>query len=199
MTSNGQLPQRRIGLTGGIASGKSSVGTWLKQQGISVLDADRYAHEVLAPRTDATRAVIERYGLQVQIDTTDWIDRAALGQIVFHNQSELRWLEQLIHPLVRQRFTKELEAHKDEPLVVLMIPLLFENGFEQLCNETWVVSCRPDQQLTRLIRRNNLDEMEAKARISAQMPLTRKCELADHVIDNTRDIEDLPTILAELI
>ena len=116
--------QRRIGLTGGIASGKSSVGRWLAQQGLPVLDADQFAREALAPGRPATTSVMQRYGSTVRAEATEAIDRAALGQIVFHDAAERRWLEQLIHPIVRERFNQELSLHADTPAVVLMLSLI---------------------------------------------------------------------------
>ena len=182
-----RLNQRRIGLTGGIASGKSSVGRWLEQQGIPVLDADLYAREALAPGSTAALAVAERYGQAVQAPGSgeaNAIDRAALGRIVFAEASERRWLEQLVHPLVRERFDAELRRRAEAPVVVLMIPLLFEAGLETLCSEVWLVDCDEDQQLQRLMVRDGLSPAEAQARIDAQWPLQRKRPLADRIIDN---------------
>ena len=176
--------QRRIGLTGGIASGKSSVGRFLEQQGIAVLDADLYAHEALAPGTPATRAVLERYGAKIQSALSKGLDRAALGSIVFSDPQERTWLEAQLHPLVRQRFDQELQTHVGERVVALMIPLLFEAGLESLCSEVWVVHCSPTQQKQRLMTRNRLSPEEAKQRIRAQWPMDRKTELADHVVNN---------------
>ncbi|MFN9619931.1 MAG: dephospho-CoA kinase [Synechococcaceae cyanobacterium] len=176
--------QRRIGLTGGIASGKSSVGALLAARGLPVLDADRYAREALAPGTDATRAVLARYGPQVQGQTAGSLDRAALGRIVFADATERRWLEALVHPLVRQRFDQELAALAAAPAVVLMVPLLFEAGLEGLCSEVWLVDCDEEQQLQRLMARDGLQEAEARARLAAQWPLARKRSLADVRLDN---------------
>ena len=176
--------QRRIGLTGGIASGKSSVGRFLEQQGIAVLDADLYAHEALAPGTPATRAVLERYGAKIQSALSKGLDRAALGSIVFSDPQERTWLEAQLHPLVRQRFDQELQTHVGERVVALMIPLLFEAGLESLCSEVWVVHCSPTQQRQRLMTRNRLSPEEAEQRIRAQWPMDRKTELADHVVNN---------------
>ena len=179
--------QRRIGLTGGIASGKSSVGHFLEQQGIAVLDADLYAHEALAPGTPATRAVLERYGVKVQkvqSELSEGLDRAALGSIVFNDPQERTWLESQLHPLVRQRFDQELQTHVGERVVALMIPLLFEAGLESLCSEVWLVHCSPTQQRQRLMTRNRLSLEEAEQRIRAQWPIDRKIELADSVIKN---------------
>ena len=176
--------QRRIGLTGGIASGKSSVGRFLEQQGIAVLDADLYAHEALAPGTPTTRAVLERFGAKVQSALSKGLDRAALGSIVFSDPQERTWLEAQLHPLVRQRFDQELQTHGGERVVALMIPLLFEAGLESLCSEVWVVHCSPTQQRQRLMTRNRLSPEEAEQRIRAQWPLDRKTALADCVIKN---------------
>ena len=175
--------QRRIGLTGGIASGKSSVGHWLTQQGLPVMDADQFAREALQPGRHATNTVLRRYGAKVQANGGG-IDRAALGQIVFHDEAERLWLEQLLHPIVRERFHHGLTRHTQAPAVVLMIPLLFEAGLESLCSEIWLVDCDESQQLQRLMDRDGLSAKAAQARISAQWPLSRKRGLADHVISN---------------
>jgi len=228
--------QRRIGLTGGIASGKSSVARLLAERhGLPVLDADGFAREALAPGSPAARAVLERYGNKVSpgaewqppgeepggrlrpgqaadagmaIDRAaeepggddhpgsrsvphDAIDRAALGRIVFADPAERRWLEELVHPLVRQRFSAELERLAAAPTVVLMVPLLFEAGLESLCSEVWLVDCDEHQQLQRLIGRDRLSEAEARARIAAQWPLARKRPLVERRIENRGNPEAL--------
>jgi dephospho-CoA kinase len=168
-------PQRRIGLTGGIASGKSTVGRLLAARGLPLLDADGFAREALAPGSPGAQAVLARYGT---------LDRAALGRIVFADAAERQWLEQLVHPLVRARFAAELERLAAAPVVVLMIPLLFEAGLERLCSEVWLVDCDEAQQLQRLMARDQLSDADASARIAAQWPLGRKRTLADVVLDN---------------
>ena len=187
-------PQRRIGLTGGIASGKSSIGKYLQKQGLPVLDADIYAHEALAPGSQAVGIVIERYGALVQPtqmnsieeDTaSQQINRRALAQIVFNDPVERLWLEQLVHPIVQQRLEREIELLRKASSLALVIPLLFETGLNKLCTEVWAVSCSDKQQQDRLMARNGLSAIEAKRRIKAQWPLKLKCKLADHVIDNT--------------
>jgi dephospho-CoA kinase len=183
---------RRIGLTGGIASGKSSVGRLLAAQGLPLLDADVYAREALAPGSPGGQAVLERYGAGVRAPGGA-IDRAALGQIVFSDGAERRWLEELVHPLVRARFAAELEALVAEPLVVLVVPLLFEAGLEALCSEVWLVDCNETQQLQRLMARDGLGEADARARIAAQWPLARKRQLADVVLNNRGGPEQLAT------
>ena len=181
--------QRRIGLTGGIASGKSSVGRLLEARGWPVLDADQYAREALAPNTSAAKSVAQRFGAAV--GSAADLDRKSLGRIVFRDAEERRWLETLVHPHVWDRFQQELERHSQAPVVVLMIPLLFETSLETLCSEVWLVDCEPHQQLERLMRRSGLNEADAQARLAAQWPLSRKRPLADRVIDNRGNAEAL--------
>jgi dephospho-CoA kinase len=184
--------QRRIGLTGGIASGKSSVGRLLAARGLPVLDADLYAREALAPGSAGARQVLERYGQRVRAPGTDGsVDRAALARIVFADAAERQWLEQLVHPQVRDRFEAELARLEATPAVVLMIPLLFEAGLEALCSEVWLVDCDEQQQLQRLMARDGLERQDARARLAAQWPLARKRKLADAVIDNQGRPEQL--------
>lgn len=194
--------QRRIGLTGGIASGKSTVGRLLADRhGLPVLDADLYAREALAPGSAASRAVLERYGPTVRAggEAEAVLDRAALGRIVFADAAERRWLEELVHPLVRQDFAAELERLAAAPVVVLMVPLLFEAGLENLCSEVWLVDCEPQQQLQRLLARDQLSEAEARARIAAQWPLVLKRSLADQRIDNSGTAEALEMQIQSLL
>ena len=177
--------QRRIGLTGGIASGKSRVGRLLEAYGWPVLDADSYAREALAAGSDATLEVLKRWGDAVRApDEPLGLNRAALGRIVFSEIEARRWLEQLVHPVVRRRFEQDLRGLSEAPCIVLMIPLLFEAGQTDLCSEVWLVDCEEQQQLERLMQRDELSEQEARLRIKAQWPLSRKRPLADRIIDN---------------
>jgi dephospho-CoA kinase len=180
------LVQRRIGLTGGIATGKSSAGRLLaREHQLPVLDADSYARTALARGSTASRAVLARYGAAVQTSTdAQELDRKALGAIVFNDPAERRWLEELVHPLVRQRFDQELIQLKNVSSIVLMVPLLFEGGLEALCSETWLVDCDEQQQLQRLIARDQCTPAQAQARIQAQWPLAHKRTLADRLINN---------------
>ena len=193
--------QRRIGLTGGIATGKSSAGQWLATvAGLPVLDADHYAREALAPGSAGAKAVLERYGAAALEhpgagpgtgEDPGVLDRSALGRIVFHDPGERLWLEQLVHPQVRARFDQALEARAKAPELVLMVPLLFEAGLTGLCSEVWLVDCDEGQQLQRLIARDHCSEAEARARIAAQWPMARKRPLADCLLDNSGPPPDL--------
>ena len=199
MTFGDWPPQRRIGLTGGIASGKSSVAALLKKRGCPVLDADLYAREALTPGTSASNAVVSRYGNRVIKDGTSEIDRAGLASIVFNDPNERSWLEQLVHPIVQRRFNDALRALPDAPIVILMIPLLFEAGLEAWCSEIWVVRCTALQQKERLMARNNYTDTEATQRIAAQWPIDIKAQRADSVINNIGLIDDLNDQLDALL
>ncbi len=185
--------QRRIGLTGGIASGKSSVGRFLKDvMCLPVLDADLYAKDVLAPNTTSTKEVIERYGNSIAINRNGIsieINRSALARIIFSNPNERLWLEQLIHPLVLKRLKIELNSLQKDPTIALNIPLLFEGNFTDLCSEFWCVDCTLTQQCTRLMKRDMLTRNEAYDRINAQWSLQYKKQLSDVVIDNSREAQ----------
>ncbi|WP_320675761.1 dephospho-CoA kinase [Prochlorococcus sp. MIT 1300] len=195
--------QRRIGITGGIASGKSSVANYLaKTYSIPLLDADLFAHEALAPGTEASTKTIRRYGNSILQKTNSFIpeiDRSALSEIIFKDKTERLWLEQLIHPKVEQHLINDLEKYKNYPIVLLMIPLLFEAKFEVFCSEIWLVSCEPKQQLERLIHRNKITSEEAQRRINSQWPLEQKKELVDILIDNSNAKEAWINQVKELI
>jgi dephospho-CoA kinase len=199
------MAQRRIGLTGGIATGKSTVARLLAERfQLPVLDADQHAREALAAGSEGAVAVLEHFGERVRAPAAPdspepVIDRAALGRIVFADPVERRWLEERVHPLVRARFAVELERLRKEPVVVLMIPLLFEAGLESLCSEVWLVDCAEQEQLRRLMARDGLDAEEAGARIRCQWPLARKRPLADAVIDNSRSPSELLSQLNDLL
>ncbi|MBM5816339.1 MAG: dephospho-CoA kinase [Cyanobacteria bacterium K_Offshore_surface_m2_239] len=189
-------PQRRIGLTGGIATGKSAVARCLSEgHGIPVLDADQFAREALAPGTEATRAVLQRYGEAIRRTAQPMgepadLDRAALARIVFADRAERQWLEDLVHPLVRHRLKEALAPLQAAPVVVLMIPLLFEAGLEALCTEIWVVDCgETAEQLRRLMARDGLSLEAARTRLAAQWPMAAKRARADVIIDNSGGLE----------
>jgi dephospho-CoA kinase len=176
------MQQRIIGITGGIATGKTTVSDYLKKAyGLPVLDADLYAREALTK--DLIAAIASRYGDRV-LNSDRTLDRSALGKIIFQDATERRWLEAQIHPYVRDRLQAEAKQQASST-VIMVVPLLFETGMQAMVTETWVVSCTVEQQLERLVQRNHLSESEAKLRIASQMPLAQKIALADLVIDNS--------------
>ena len=182
------MKQRIIGITGGIATGKTMVSNYLHDTySLPVLDADIYARQALTG--DRLLKVKERYGKLI-LDDQGNLDRRKLGAIVFDSVSDLKWLESLIHPYVQECLINE--AKRLAPAtVVMVIPLLFEAKMENLVTEIWAIACDPQQQLQRLMTRNQLSESEARQRISSQMSQSEKVELADVVIVNSDNTEDL--------
>jgi dephospho-CoA kinase len=182
------MNQRIIGITGGIATGKTTVSDYLHDTyGLPILDADIYARQALTG--DRLAKLSDRYGRLI-LDDQGNLDRRKLGAIVFESVSERKWLEALIHPYVQECLINA--ANRLAPsTVVMVIPLLFEAKMEGLVTETWAIACDPQQQLQRLMNRNHLLESEAKQRISSQMSQSEKIELADVVIVNSDNTEDL--------
>ena len=178
-------------MTGGIATGKSTVAAILSgRYGLPVLDADVYARQLLAPDTATSRIVLDRYGEQLRGPRGE-VDRRALGRIIFAQPAERRWLEALIHPLVTQALAGELVEYAQAPTVVLVVPLLFEVGLEALCSEVWLVDLDEASQLKRLMARDQLDLHGARQRIRSQWPVERKRSLADVILKNHGDPEQL--------
>ncbi len=184
--------QRRIGITGGIASGKSSIARYLERsKNIPILDADVFAREALTQNSQISLEVIERYGEQItkQKECQEGISRLALGEIIFSDKKEKLWLESLIHPFVRKRLNEELTKLKNSPKLALVIPLLFEANLHDICSEIWLVSCRIEQQYERLKLRNGFNYKESKLRIESQLSIDHKRKLSDRIIDNSGTIQ----------
>lgn len=186
------MSRRIIGLTGGIACGKSTVSNYLENiYKIPVLDADIYAREAVEKGSEILERILARYGRKVKTEDNS-LNRQQLGEIIFNNPEEKIWLESQIHPYVRECFKRHLEQ-LEAPIVVFSIPLLFEAKLTHLVTEIWVIYCSFEQQIQRLMTRNNLTREQAIARINNQMPLAEKIALADIVLDNSRDLEALYT------
>ena len=176
-----------IGLTGGVATGKSTVAQMFKQCGAVVIDADALAREVVQPDKPAWRDVVRTFSKKV-LNPDRTINRQALGSIVFRYPAKRRRLERIIHPRVareQQRLTREA-ARKDPTAVVLYdVPLLFEAGIDKRVQKIIVVTADQQTQIARLKKRNGLSRAEALRRIRSQMPLAKKAKMADLVIDGT--------------
>ena len=185
--------QRRIGITGGIASGKTIIGDFLFQaKQWPILDADLYAHEALSPENEIAKKVYLRYGSKIIKNSSkndQIINRKALAKIVFQNEIEKKWLEGIIHPFVNKRIEEELEKLKSTSIVILIIPLLFEKNYTGLCSEICYIDCPRHMQLKRLQSRDNLSLKEANQRIDAQWENSFKKQFADHIINNSNDDE----------
>lgn len=179
----------KLGLTGGIATGKTTISNYLKSINIPVLDADEYARKVVEPGTPGLAEITNTFGEQV-LRADGSLNRKLLGQIVFNDSSARQTLNDITHPRIQQMMADELHrlAEQQIPLVILDIPLLLENKNVAGADAVMVVTIPESLQLTRLMQRNNLTEKEAQSRISAQMPLVEKEKLADFVIDNSGTI-----------
>lgn len=179
----------KLGLTGGIATGKTTISNYLKSIDIPVLDADEYARKVVEPGTPGLDEITNTFGEQV-LRADGSLNRKLLGQIVFNDSSARQTLNDITHPRIQQMMADELHrlAEQQIPLVILDIPLLLENQNVAGADAVMVVTIPESLQLTRLMQRNNLTEKEAQSRISAQMPLAEKEKLADFVIDNSGTI-----------
>lgn len=173
-----------IGLTGGIATGKSLVSDYLQQQGIPIIDADLVTHKVEQKGTEGLKALVRVFGRQILLPDGS-LDRRGLGQIVFNNSTDLKTLVRTIDPFIRDEIFKQLKTYKDDELTVLDAPTLFENGYAHLVDEIVVVYSDPVTQLHRLMKRNKLSIVEANKRIKNQWPLQTKCNLADTIIYNS--------------
>ncbi len=184
------MTKRIIGLTGGIATGKTTVANYLASAyNLPILDADIYARVAVSVGTTIIGAIAQRYGEQILLADGN-LNRQRLGEMIFNHPEERNWVEQLIHPYVRDRFLGEI-AVSSAPTLVLVVPLLFEAGMTDLVTEIWVVRCSEEQQLQRLIQRNHLSREQALARICSQLPIEEKADRADVVLDNTSTLEAL--------
>lgn len=180
----------RVGLTGGIASGKTTVSDALREHGAVVIDADLLAREVVEPGTPGLAAVVARFGPGV-LAGDGRLDRAALGRIVFADAEARRDLETIIHPAVRARAAQLEATAATDAVVVHVIPLLVETGQHDDFDVLVVVDADPDHQLVRLQRRNDLDKAAAQARISAQTARHERLAVADIVLVNNAGRDDL--------
>ncbi len=185
-----QSQQRIIGITGGIGTGKSTVATYLTNtHKLPILDADIYARDAVQIDTPIWQAISDRYGSKICTSDRS-LDRKQLGQIIFNHPDERAWLEQQIHPYVRQRIQTGIKVLFPQT-VVIVVPLLFEANMTDLCTEIWVVYCSPEMQIRRVMERDQITQEQSLARINSQMLLTEKCAQADVVLDNSFSLERL--------
>lgn len=177
-----------VGLTGGIATGKSTVADLFRRFGAAVIDADQLARDVVQPGKPAWREIVKCFGKRVLLP--DWtIDRPALGSIVFRNRRKLRRLERIIHPRVareQQRRARRIARRTPNAIIIYEVPLLFEAGVNTRVDKIIVVTADRETQVARLKQRNGLTRRQAFQRIRSQMPLAEKARRADIVLDGTK-------------
>ena len=190
-----------IGLTGGIASGKSTVSRFLSRLGAVVIDVDIIAREVTSPGSLGLRRIIEAFGQEFLFPDGS-LDRKKLAQLVFHDKGALKLLNSIVHPLVMERVEDILEALSRKSqiegvktVVVLDAPLLLEAGADRLVDEVWVVSVDEKTQMERLMKREGFSREEALSRIRSQMPQKEKEKRADRIIDNSKTPEETEKIV----
>ena len=182
---------RIIGLTGGIASGKSTVTSYLKEKGYPVIDADRVVHDLQVPGGALYRVLVEHFGREI-LDESGELDRAVLGQRIFSNPRERDWSNRVQGQLIREALADARDRQATQSGLFFMdIPLLIEQGYEGWFEAVWLVAVSKETQLKRLMERNHLSEVEAQERIVSQMPLEVKKNHADLVLDNNGDLAAL--------
>ncbi|QQT11606.1 dephospho-CoA kinase [Staphylococcus pasteuri] len=188
-----------IGLTGGIASGKSTVSELLTAFGFKVIDADTAAREAVAKGTTVLEKVRETFGEEA-IDENGEMDRKYMGDLVFNNPDQRLVLNEIVHPIVREIMDEKKQQYIEEGHNVIMdIPLLFENELQDTVDEVWLVYTSESIQIDRLMERNDLTQEEAKARVYSQISIDKKSRMADHVIDNLGDKLELKQNLEKLL
>ncbi|WAA11653.1 dephospho-CoA kinase [Fervidibacillus halotolerans] len=189
-----------IGITGGIATGKSTISKMLIDKGYTVIDADLLARLVVEPGEEAYEQIVERFGKGILLSNGQ-INRKKLGDIVFHDEEKRKILNEIVHPAVRKKMNEEIQAsvQRGEKVVFLDIPLLYENRLDHTVEKVIVVYADYETQIERLKKRNQLSEEDAKARIHAQMSIEEKKKRADGIIDNRFSIEDSKKQLVDLL
>lgn len=188
-----------IGVTGGIASGKSTVARAFAARGIPWVDADDVAREVVEPGQPALTEIVARHG-DAMLTEEGRLNRRALREIVFRETAERQWLESITHPRIRERILAHLERMRDSeaPYHLLVSPLLLESGQYQLADRTLIIDVPESLQIERTASRDNVDEAQARAIIEAQMPRQERLSRADDIIDNSGDAESLERQVSEL-
>lgn len=186
-----------IGLTGGIASGKTTVANLFKQQfKIDIVDADIVAREVVEPGTPGLNAIVEHFGADIVRDDQT-LDRAKLREKIFSHPEEKAWLNGLLHPMIREKMIEDLEQVTSD-YALLVVPLLVENKLDSLCDRVLVVDVDPQTQISRTVKRDNVSEEQANAILASQASREQRLTLADDVVKNNPDDPDLLLQITDL-
>jgi dephospho-CoA kinase len=191
---------KSVGLTGGIGTGKSTVGRIIREQGITVLNADEIGHRLMEPDGKAYREVVRQFRTGI-LNAEGQINRRELGRIIFDDDSARQRLEKIMHPLIIQTIKTEMKllAEYQCKLIFVEVPLLFEIGMEALFDSIWVVGASPEIQLNRLKERDCLSDEEARLRMATQIPLDQKEARADVVIRNNGSHRELEAEIIRLL
>jgi len=191
-TNRGGVIKLIVGLTGGIVGGKSTVALMFKELGAKIVDADKLGHSVILPHRPAWKKIVRLFGKDI-LQNNLTIDREKLGKIVFTNQPLLKKLNEITHPEITKLIRKEInlarnKTHNQENILIIDAALIYETKIDRLMDKTIVVYIDENEQIKRLIKRNNLTKKEALQRIKSQMPMKEKVKIADYVIDNSNSL-----------
>ncbi|RPA56305.1 dephospho-CoA kinase [Shewanella vesiculosa] len=178
-----------VGLTGGIASGKTTVANLFAQYGIDLVDADVIAREVVSIGSDGLNAIKQHFGQGILLADNS-LDRAALRAQVFNNPEQRLWLNNLLHPMIRQRMLDQVQA-STSAYVIMVVPLLFENHLDSLVDTTLVVDIAPELQVSRTMQRDGVSKEQVEHILASQMTREQRLALADNIIDNQGEHEQL--------
>jgi len=195
--------QRRIGLTGGIASGKTTITNYIrKHKNIPILDADDLSRELIKPNTYGYEKILDYFGNQIinnKNNSDKTINRKLLRNIIFKHSKSKEWIEKLLHPLIKEKMIEECSQYKNNQTILMVIPLLFEAKFEDICTEIWLVKCPREIQKKRLITRDKISEKEAYETINLQLSFEEKRKLSDIILDNSDDQNKWINTIRELL
>lgn len=189
-----------LALTGGIATGKSTADQFFEKKNIPIVDCDKIAHNLMEPKNASWQVIKDNFGGEY-LNDDQTINRKKLGQLVFSEKSALNKLNQLTHPLIFDKTIQKIESYQNEDMVILDAPVYFESGWDKknIADGILVITLPEPVQIDRLKQRNNLTDEEARMRIKSQIPLDKKTQLADFVIENTGTIKELESKLEQLL
>ena len=195
--------QRRIGLTGGIASGKTTITNFIrKHTSIPIIDADNLSRELIKPNTYGYKKILDYFGNQIinnEKNSENLINRKLLKNIIFNNAESRKWIEKLLHPLIKEKMVEKCSQYQNNQTILLVIPLLFEAKFEDICTEIWLVKCPKELQKKRLIMRDKISEKEACEIMNFQLSFEKKRKLSDIILDNSDDQNKWINTIKELL
>ena len=193
--------QRRIGLTGGIASGKSTISNYIKTKiKIPILDADILSKELIKPGTYAYKQLLVYFGNQIidKHSSKQVINRKLLRNIIFEEKEHREWIQKLLHPLIKEKMIEGCNHYKKNKVILLVIPLLFEAKFADICTEIWLVKCPEKIQIKRIIERDKISKQEALKIINSQVKYDEKTKFSDIILDNSNDLNHWREKIKEL-
>lgn len=178
-----------IGLTGGIASGKSTVTAYLRSKNIKIVDADKVSRQVVEPGSKGLKKIEGSFGKDILED--GHLNRKKLRELIFSDDEKRILLNRILHPIIHEEIERQLQSFSDEKILIFDAPLLLENNLKGMVDEVWVVSTSLDHQVERVMERDHISREEALKIIDKQMPLSDKIKNADLVLDNNGSVEYL--------